>query len=46
MMTVPTDLTEVEQTELLRRQRGRVISLVGFTLAMVLVVYVVALIRL
>lgn len=45
-MTVPTDLTELEQTELLRRQRSRVISLVGFTLAMVVVIYVVALIRL
>ncbi|WP_291365621.1 hypothetical protein [Acetobacter sp. UBA5411] len=45
-MTVPTDLTEVEQIELLRRQRGRVISLVSFTLAMVLVIYAVALIRL
>ncbi|WP_173569003.1 hypothetical protein [Acetobacter conturbans] len=45
-MTVPTDLTQAEQGELLRRQRGRIMGLVGFTLAMVLVVYVVALIRL
>ncbi len=39
-------LSTFEQTELTRRQRGRVLSLVGFTLAMALVIYAVALIRL
>ncbi|WP_415488427.1 hypothetical protein [Acetobacter sp.] len=45
-MAVSMDLTPAEQTELLRRQRGRLMGLIGFTLAMVLVVYAVALIRL
>lgn len=42
----PAGPSASEQAELTRRQRGRVLSLVGFTLAMALVIYAVALIRL
>lgn len=40
-----TELTSLEQIELARRQRGRVLGLVGFTLAMALVIYAVALVQ-
>ncbi|WP_198945787.1 hypothetical protein [Acetobacter sp. DsW_063] len=39
-------LTEAELREADRRQRGRIVGLVSFTLAMAAIIYVIALIRL
>ncbi|GBQ29614.1 hypothetical protein AA0472_3029 [Acetobacter estunensis NRIC 0472] len=46
MTTTSMDLTAAEQAELTRRQKGRLFGLIGFVLAMVVIVYVLALIRL
>lgn len=40
------DLTQAERGELLKRQRVRMVALLGFILAMSAVIYAIALVRL
>lgn len=41
-----TGLTAQEQTELARRQKGRLLGIAGFAVVMAVVIYAVALVRL